>query len=63
MAKELRCAEVGIAPECEHVIRGETEDEVMAGAAQHGRDVHGLRDEDMTPDVLDRVRGLIRDAV
>jgi predicted small metal-binding protein len=35
-------------------------EEVMAAAAQHGREVHGLRDEDLTPDVTDRVAAAIR---
>jgi predicted small metal-binding protein len=62
MAKEIRCAEVGLYPDCQGVLRGETDEEVMAAAAQHGRDVHGLRDEDFTPDVTDRVAAAIRPA-
>jgi predicted small metal-binding protein len=60
MPKEIRCAEVGLYPDCEGVIRGETDEEVAAAAAQHGREVHGLRDEDFTPDVTERVAAAIR---
>lgn len=40
MAKELRCRDLGI--ECDTVIRGETEEEVLERAALHTLTVHGL---------------------
>jgi predicted small metal-binding protein len=45
MAKELKCADVGF--DCEAVIRGETEEVVMAQAADHARSQHGLSDSDL----------------
>lgn len=60
MAKELRCQEVGF--DCDEVVRGETEDEVMQKASQHGMQVHGMQESDMTPELTDRVRTLIRNA-
>jgi len=33
--KEIRCAEVGFFPDCQGVMRGEAEEEVMAAAAEH----------------------------
>ena len=63
MAKEIRCAEVGFFPDCEGVMRGETDDEVLAAAAQHGKEVHGMRDEDLDQSAIAKVRGAIRDAV
>ena len=59
MAKELRCADVGFA--CEAVIRAESEDDVMAQAAEHGRSVHGMSDEDLQQNDA-AIRGAIRDA-
>jgi predicted small metal-binding protein len=38
--KELHCAEVGF--DCQETISGESEEEVMAKAADHARDAHGL---------------------
>lgn len=38
--KELRCRDVGF--DCEGVIRGQSEDEVMRQAADHARQVHGM---------------------
>jgi hypothetical protein len=39
--KEIRCSEVGLFPDCQGVMRGENEDEVLAAAAEHGRTVGG----------------------
>ncbi|MGI9190139.1 MAG: DUF1059 domain-containing protein [Longimicrobiaceae bacterium] len=38
--KELRCREVGF--DCEGVIRGDTEEEVLRQAAEHAITEHGL---------------------
>jgi predicted small metal-binding protein len=59
--KEIRCAEVGLFPDCEGVMRGEDDEEVMARAAEHGREVHGMTDADFTDETLERVRQQIRD--
>ena len=63
MAKEVRCDEIEYFPDCEGVVRGETEDEVLAGVAQHGKEVHGMRDEDIDQSAIDKVRASMRDAV
>ena len=57
MAKVLRCADVGF--DCEGVIGAETEDEVMAQAAEHARTAHGMTD--ITPETAEQIRSLIRD--
>ena len=59
--KEIRCAEVGFFPDCEGVMRGENEDEVMAAAAEHGRTVHGMTDEDFTDENVEIIRSRIRE--
>jgi predicted small metal-binding protein len=30
-------------------VKGETEDEVMKRGAEHGKNVHGMKDEDFYP--------------
>lgn len=62
MAKEIRCSEVGFFPDCEGVMRGESEEEVMAAAAQHGREVHGMTDADFTNERVEIIRSTIREA-
>jgi predicted small metal-binding protein len=57
--KTIACREVGLA-NCDHVVEGETEEEVMKRGAEHGKNVHGMKDEDFTPEFMQKVRGLIR---
>lgn len=58
MAKELYCGD--IMDGCEHVVRGETEEEVMRKGAQHAREAHGL--EQIDEETAEQVRAAIRDA-
>jgi predicted small metal-binding protein len=44
--KTLSCRDAGC--NCDYVARGETEEEVMRDAAQHGMKEHGKTQEDMT---------------
>ena len=56
--KELHCADVGF--DCEETIHGESEEEVMAMAADHARDVHGLNEIDEPTG--EKIRAQIHDA-
>lgn len=38
--KQFACGDV--VPGCDGVVRGATDDEVLAAAAAHARDVHGI---------------------
>ncbi len=58
--KELRCADVGF--DCEGVIRAEDEEQVMAQAAQHAREAHGLTDADLNEETVGAIRAQIHDA-
>lgn len=58
MAKELRCRDVGM--DCNAVIRGQSEDEVMKKAVEHARSVHGLQKID--DQMAKKVKSLIRTA-
>jgi predicted small metal-binding protein len=44
MTRVLHCADAGF--ECDENIEGETDDQVMAKAAEHARDVHGINEID-----------------
>jgi predicted small metal-binding protein len=43
-----------------HVVKGETEEEVMKRGAEHATKVHGMKEEDITPEFKEKIRGLIR---
>jgi predicted small metal-binding protein len=56
--KTIACREVGVA-DCDHVVTGETEEEVLKRGAEHGKNVHGMKDEDFTPEFMEKVKGHI----
>lgn len=56
MAKALGCRDVGV--DCDFVARGETEEEVLRKASEHGRQFHN---KEVTPDMEARMRTAIRD--
>lgn len=58
MGKIIECAKVDPSSRCTHVVRGKTEDEVLKNAMEHAKQ-HGIRE--VTPDMMARVKGAIRD--
>ena len=59
MTKILECAKVDPSSGCQHIIRGETEEEVLQKAAEHAKE-HGIRQ--VTPELVEKVKANIRDA-
>jgi len=59
MGKILECAKVDPSSGCTHVVRGETEDDVLKKAAEHAKE-HGIRE--VTPELLARVKANVRNA-
>ena len=57
MSKELRCGD--LMPGCEAVVQGEDEAEVMARAAEHAKNAHGL--QEITPELAGKVRSAIKE--
>lgn len=57
MAKKLHCRDVGF--DCDGVIRAQTEEEVLAMAAEHAKTVHGLHELD--EGIVEKVRAAIRE--
>jgi predicted small metal-binding protein len=58
--KTLTCSDAGF--DCATVIKGETEDEIMQKAGDHAQKEHNMKPEDMTPELQQKLRGLIRTA-
>ncbi len=58
MAKILECAKVDPSSGCKHVIRGETEEEVLQKAAEHAKG-HGIRQ--VTPELVERLKANIHE--
>lgn len=57
MGKIIECHKVAPTSECDHVVRGRDEDELLANARMHARE-HGL---EPTPELMDRVRSFIEE--
>jgi predicted small metal-binding protein len=58
MGKIIDCGKVDPSTGCSHVVRGETEEELMRNAQEHARE-HGI--VEVTPDLMERVRANIED--
>ncbi|HYV52881.1 MAG TPA: DUF1059 domain-containing protein [Candidatus Eisenbacteria bacterium] len=54
VVKKISCREAG------YVVKGETEEEVMKDGTEHVQKVHGIKEEDMTAEMKQIIRGLIR---
>ncbi len=62
MAKTISCREVGLFTDCDEVMRGDTEDDVLSSAAAHGRQVHAMTDEQLNdPGTQQTIRGFVRE--
>jgi predicted small metal-binding protein len=57
MGKVIECNEVNPRSDCHHVIRGNTEEEVLAQAKVHAKE-HGL---EPTPELLEKVKSYIHE--
>jgi predicted small metal-binding protein len=56
--KTITCREAGF--ECDYIVKGETEEEVMKNGAEHVIKDHDMKAEDITPEFKEKVRALIR---
>ena len=56
---KLECREVGF--DCSHTMTGNTEEEVLQRAREHGTKVHNLKESEIqNPQMQDKLRSLIR---
>jgi predicted small metal-binding protein len=57
--KTISCREAGF--ECDYIVKGQTEEEVIKNGAEHAIKEHGVKSEDITPETKEKIRALIRD--
>jgi predicted small metal-binding protein len=56
---KLECREVGF--DCSHTMTGNTEEEVLQRAREHGTQVHNLNESEIqNPEMQNKLRSLIR---
>jgi predicted small metal-binding protein len=58
MPKTLSCRDVGV--DCDFQATGNTNEEILAKAAEHAKLAHGF--DDIPPELLDKVQAAIKDA-
>ena len=58
VVKSISCREAGF--DCDYVVKGETEEEVMKNGTEHVQKVHGIKEEDITTEMKQKIRGFIR---
>jgi predicted small metal-binding protein len=58
IGKIVECAKVDPSSGCKHVVRGQTEEEVLKNAAEHAKQ-NGIRE--VTPELKAKVKAAIRD--
>ncbi|WP_458744400.1 DUF1059 domain-containing protein [Candidatus Nitrosocosmicus sp. T] len=56
--KTINCREAGF--ECDHVVKGETEEEVLKNGMEHAKKDHNMKEEDMTPEMKEKIKSIIR---
>jgi predicted small metal-binding protein len=58
--KKLACRDVGL--DCDFVMEGVSEEEVLNKAQQHAYEVHAIKPEEMTSELKVKIQENIRDA-
>jgi predicted small metal-binding protein len=56
--KTINCREAGF--ECDHIVKGETEEEVLKNGMEHAKKDHNLKEEDITPEMKEKIKSIIR---
>lgn len=57
MAKSLHCRDLGF--DCDHVVEGQTEQEILQKAAEHAQTEHNI--QEIPDEVVQKARTSIRD--
>jgi predicted small metal-binding protein len=52
--KRLACRDVGL--DCDYIIKGETEEDIMKNAVQHAWEIHAIKPEEMTSEMKVRIK-------
>ena len=58
MTKLLSCREVGCYYDCDYIVTGETEEDVVRSATEHGIKEHGKKEKDIVK-MREKLKGFI----
>ncbi len=54
---KLKCKDAGF--DCKFEAKGKTVEEIMQKASEHAMKDHGMKQEDMTPEMQEKIKSLI----
>jgi len=57
--KTFTCRDIGI--DCDFVAEASPEEDIMAKITEHGKSVHSYKDEDFTEELVEKVKGAIKE--
>jgi predicted small metal-binding protein len=52
--KRLACRDIGL--DCDYIIKGETEEDIIKNAVQHAWEIHAIKPEEMTSEMKVRIK-------
>ena len=55
--KTISCREAGF--DCDYIVRGETEEEVLKNGIEHAKSHHNMKEEDITDEMKEKIKGII----
>ena len=56
--KTINCREAGF--DCDHIVKGETDEEVLKNGMEHAKIDHNMKEKDITSEMKEKIRSLIR---
>lgn len=58
--KAINCREAGF--DCDYIVKGETEEEVLKNGIEHAKKDHNIKEEDITLELKDKIRSIIHNS-
>ena len=55
--KTISCREAGF--DCDYIVKGETEEEVMKNGIEHAKSHHNMKEEEITAEMIQKIKGII----
>jgi len=55
--KTISCREAGF--DCDYVVKGETDEEVLNNGIVHAKSHHNMKEEDITDEMKQKIKGII----
>lgn len=54
----FKCHDVGF--DCDYIVRGDNGTDIIKKVMEHGKRDHDLKEDDFTPSLLEKIRGIMQ---